>query len=286
MKKISVCPGWLDLSEDHRSFVFVPEKAEIVRKIFQLSIGGLGSYAIANHLTRQDIPPFPPSTKWDHTTIDSMLRNRATIGEHQPRSYVGGSKKGTPIGNPISGYYPPVIDEATFQAAQEARHRNLVTGRGRKGNNIANLFTGLTTCSYCGSSVKFYSNGADKSLICERVLNGAGCIRFAWSYKSFETAVLHFVAHPALVDRFTGDELTTMTKLAGLVRQLSQDGTYDSRFQIATMLKNVVSELKVANAGSNPTPSLSDALVRRDNPMRFFEIKLLDGPSYVGMPIQ
>jgi hypothetical protein len=286
MKKISACPGWLNLSEDRRSFVFEPEKAEIVREIFQLSIGGLGSYAIANHLTRHNIPPFAPSTKWDHTTIDSMLRNRATVGEHQPRSYVGGSKKGTPIGNPISAYYPAVIDEATFQAAQEARRRNLLTGRGRKGNNIANLFTGLTTCSYCGSSVKFHSNGADKSLICEQVLNDAGCIRFAWSYRSFETAVLHFVAHPAFVERFTGDELTTMTNLAGLVRQFSRDGTYDARFQIATMLKNVVSELKVASAGSNPTPSMSGALVRRDNPKRFFEIKLWDGPSYVGMPIQ
>jgi len=105
-----------------------------------------------------------------------MLRNRATVGEHQPRSYVGGSKKGTPIGDPISAYYPPVIDEATFQAAQEARRRNLLTGRGRKGNNIANLFTGL--------------------------------------------------------------------------------------------------------------PSLPGALVRRDNPKRFFEIKLRDGPNYVGMPLQ
>jgi hypothetical protein len=77
-----------------------------------------------------------------------------------------------------------------------------------------------------------------------------------------------------------------MTKLAGLVRGLSQGDTYDSRFQIATMLKNVVSELKVASAGPKPTPTLPGALVRRDNPNRFFEIKLWDGPSYVGMPIQ
>jgi hypothetical protein len=29
-----------------------------------------------------------------------------------------------------------------------------------------------------------------------------------------------------------------------------------------------------------------DGVVRRDNPKGFFEIKLWDGPSYVGMPIQ
>jgi hypothetical protein len=50
LKKISACPGWLDLSEDRRSFVCVPGKAEIMRKIFELSIGGLGSYSIANHV--------------------------------------------------------------------------------------------------------------------------------------------------------------------------------------------------------------------------------------------
>jgi hypothetical protein len=53
MKKISACPSWLDLSEDRRSFVFVPQKAQIVREIFALSIGGLGSYAIADRLNRK-----------------------------------------------------------------------------------------------------------------------------------------------------------------------------------------------------------------------------------------
>src|SRR5258706_15159827 len=60
MKKISACPSWLKLSEDRYSFVFVPDRAEIVRKIFELSIGGLGSYSIANHLNRQNVPPFGP----------------------------------------------------------------------------------------------------------------------------------------------------------------------------------------------------------------------------------
>ncbi len=166
MKRISACPGWLDLSGDRRSFVFVPEKAQVVREIFELSIGGLGSYAIADRLNRKGVPPFGPSPTWDHTTIDGMLRSRATLGEYQPKSWAGGTKKGVPVGAPIANYYPAVIDETTFQAAQVARQRHLATGRGRKGNNIANLFTGLTTCAYCEGPVKFHSNGDSKSLIC------------------------------------------------------------------------------------------------------------------------
>jgi hypothetical protein len=286
MKKISACPGWLKLSEDRCSFTFLPDRAEIVRKIFELSIGGLGSYSIANHLDRQGVPAFGPSTSWDHTTIDSMLRNRATVGEHQPKSYAGGSKKGVPVGAPIRGYYPAVVDEATFQAAQLARRRNLAIGRGRKGRNITNIFTGLTTCAYCASPIKFHSNGNSKSLICTQVLNDTGCIRAAWSYRNFESSVLHFLAHPALVEGLGDEKRRIMVELVGHTRQLSGVDTYDARFGIASILKHALSELKVASAGSDPTPTLPDALIRRDNPDRFFEIKLWNGPLYVGIPIE
>jgi hypothetical protein len=241
MKKISACPGWLKLSEDRCSFIFLPDRAEIVRKIFELSIGGLGSYSIANHLNRQSVPAFGPSTSWDHTTIDSMLRNRATVGEHQPKSYAGGNKKGVPVGAPIPGYYPAVVDEATFQAAQLARRRNLATGRGRKGHNITNIFTGLTTCAYCASPVKFHSNGNSKSLICTQVLNGTGCIRAAWSYRNFESSVLHFLAHPTLIEGLKDEKRRIMVELVGHTRQLSGVDTYDARFGIASILKHALS---------------------------------------------
>jgi hypothetical protein len=285
VKKISACPSWLELSNDRSSFIFVPERAEVVRRIFELSIGGLGSYAIADYLARQNIPPFGRSTKWDHTTIDGMLRSRATFGEYQPKSWAAGSKKGVPIGAPISNYYPAVIEEGTFQAAQVARQRNLSTGRGRKGNNVANIFTGLTTCAYCGSIVKFHSNGESKSLVCAQVLENTGCVRAAWSYRNFESSVLSFLAHPALVERFTGERREVISELAKCIRLLLGPETYDLRLEIASVLKKVTSELKVANAGPDSVPTLPDALIRRNNPKRFYEIKLWDGPRYVGIPI-
>ena len=285
MKKISACPSWLDLTEDRRTFIFVPEKAEVVREIFELSIGGLGSYAIADRLNRKGVPPFGQSPTWDHTTIDSMLRNRATLGEYQPKSWAGGSKKGVPVGAPISNYYPAVIDETTFQAAQVARQRNLATGRGRKGNNVANIFTGLTTCAYCGGPVKFHTNGDSKSLICAQVIQNAGCIRVAWSYSNFESSVLSFLAHPALTERFTGEGQKVLAELVARIKRLHRPETYDLRLEIAALSKQVISELKVASAGADPTPTLPEALVHRDIPDRFFEITLSDGRSYLGLPV-
>ena len=57
------------------------------------------------------------------------------------------------------------------------------------------------------------------------------------------------------------------------------------RLEIASLLKQVVSELKLANAGSQPMRTLPGALIRRDNPERLFEIKLWDGPKFIGIPI-
>jgi hypothetical protein len=187
-KKISACPGWLELSEDRTSFVFMPERAEIVRKIFELSIAGLGGYTIAKHLNAKNVPAFGPSPKWDQSTIHNMLSNRATIGEHQPKQYRNG--KVFSIGEPVSGYYPNVIEPSLFQAAQEARQKNLASGRGRKGRLITNLFAGIPTCFYCGSPFKFHSNGNAKSLMCLEVLEGRGCFRMAWFYRDFEDAFL------------------------------------------------------------------------------------------------
>jgi hypothetical protein len=77
-----------------------------------------------------------------------------------------------------------------------------------------------------------------------------------------------------------------MVELVGCVRQLPGPETYDARFRIASILKAALSELKLASAGSDPAPTLPDALIRRDNADRFFAIKLWDGPTYVGIPIE
>ncbi len=93
--RLTACPAWLDLSEDRTSFVFLPDRAEIVKQIFEMSIAGLGGYTIANQLNAKKVPAFGPSPKWDQSTIHNMLTNKATIGEHQPKRYE--NKKEIPV---------------------------------------------------------------------------------------------------------------------------------------------------------------------------------------------
>jgi hypothetical protein len=286
-KKLSACPSWLDLSEDRRSFVYVPQKAAIVRQIFDLCIGGLGSYSIAKLLERQKIQAFGPSGKWDSTTIDNILKSRSVLGEYQPKSYAGGSKKGIPNGDPVPNYYPSVVDEVLFAAAQEARRRHLITGRGPKGNELANLFKGLATCAYCGSAIKFRRNGPLTNMICEKVLQDKGCVRVSWSYKSAENSILSFISHPALVENLSHQNRKSLERLTSQIKSLreAEAELLDLRLELATTLKRAISELKFWSAGEKPTPSHPEALVRSNHPARFFEIRLWNGPLYRGQPV-
>jgi len=217
-KKLTACPGWLGLSEDRTAFIFIPERAEIVREIFQASISGLGGYTIAKQLNAKKVSAFGPSCKWDQSTIHNLLRNRATVGEHQPKKYPNG--KEVPIGEPIPGYYPAVIDEEMFQAAQLARQKNLASGRGRKGHLI-NLFAGIPTCAYCGSAVKFHSNGNTKSLVCSTLLSGGSCYRMAWSYRDFEHSFFEFIRAHHASPAIEPHERETLGQILDQLRSLS-----------------------------------------------------------------
>src|SRR5271157_4949139 len=137
VKKLSAGPSWLGLSDDRSAFVFMPDRAEIVRRIFELSLSGLGCYTIAKQLNDKKVPAFGPSGRWEQSTVHKMLASRATIGEHQPKIYRGGQE--CLVGAPIPNYYPAVIEEDLFLAVQRARQNNLQKRRGRKGKYVTNL---------------------------------------------------------------------------------------------------------------------------------------------------
>ena len=282
-RKISTPPGWLGVSEDRTSFIFLPDRASIVRRVFELSIAGLGGYTIAKHLNAENVPAFGRSKKWDQSTIHNMLTSRATVGEHQPKTFING--KGEPIGCPIPGYYPAVIDEYLFRAAQDARRKHLASGRGRKGRLITNLFSGLTTCFYCGSEVWFHSNGNKKSLMCAAVYEGRGCHRRAWSYGNFEASFFNMVKRLGTDPTICEEERKVLVDLGSQIDQLAGTEVYNARLHVSMTLKHFVSELKLACAGPAPKIQKSLARIRRDEPDRFFSFAFCGGIIRVGHPI-
>jgi len=294
-QKLKACPAWLGLSEDRLSFVFFPDRAEIVRKIFQLSAAGLGGYTIANQLNAKNVPAFGSSRRWDQSTINNMLRSRATIGEYQPRQYEAAAdrparhrdRKGTPAGDVVRNYYPAVIDEELFNRAREARRENLASRRGRKGRLITNLFSGVPTCSYCAAPVRFHSNGTAKSLICSTVLDEEtpGCCRRGWSYRSFEDSFFKLVTETELEQTATRSQKDKFSELKTLVGEASSGpNVYDARLALVLALKGAVSQLKMASAGSAPRVDKPNARIRRDDPARFFRVSFFGGATHTVFP--
>lgn len=118
-----------------------PLRADLVRRIFQMSIAGRGREAICKILNDEGIPAFKGGT-WGITSISRILSSRAVIGEYIPR------KNRSPIGDPIPNFFPAVLDLNTFHQAQaaSASRRN---HRSTKQPQNYNLWSGIAKCGKC-----------------------------------------------------------------------------------------------------------------------------------------
>jgi hypothetical protein len=198
----AMAPAWLKLSSDRKRFHINPERAQIVRSIFEDSASGIGNYVIVKHLNEKCISPFGPARKtkqgirgWYTCSVRKILSNRAVLGECQPHHWVNGKR--VPAGDPILNYFPPIIDEELFYRAQQGREQRLdrYGGKGhggRKGNNVSNLFSGIVRCAYCGSSIHFENKSRGAYLFCNAARRGLGCERAGWKYQEFERIFLAF----------------------------------------------------------------------------------------------
>lgn len=99
-------------------YVLIKDRAEVVRRIFRWAIAGWGYGRIAQELRARRVKSWGRAV-WSITRISKVIKNRAVIGEYQPHRYEGGAHgKRVPDGPPISNYYPRVVSDAEFRAAQ------------------------------------------------------------------------------------------------------------------------------------------------------------------------
>jgi DNA invertase Pin-like site-specific DNA recombinase len=125
-------PLWLKL--ENGVIEVIKERAQVVRKIFHWSAAGFGACQIIGRLTRAGIPAFG-GKGWFKTYITRIIRDRRALGEYQP------CKGGKPDGPPVPGYFPAVVTEREWLAANEQMvSRTLKKTRNGK---YVNLFSGL-----------------------------------------------------------------------------------------------------------------------------------------------
>lgn len=164
----SECPRWLRPTADKTAFEVIEERAESIRKVFEMRTNGYGIVRIVRRANDEGwpVPGKRPVQKsgedtetfklraaaemtWHTSTVGRLLKNRALLGEYQPHKN-GDDGKRFPVGEPVFGYYPTVLDEETFLGAQAKAQRS---GRfpGRRDASLKNWLQGLLTCT-CGHS--------------------------------------------------------------------------------------------------------------------------------------
>ncbi|ARP62600.1 site-specific recombinase, DNA invertase Pin [Mesorhizobium sp. WSM1497] len=174
----SLCPGWLRLREDKKGFDLIPERAEVVRRVFDMTLAGKGQHSIAEAFNRERVPMFGRGSHWHRSYIKKMLADASTIGAFTPHRVetVGGKKRRIPT-EAVERYFPAVIDREVFDRVNALSSGRAV--RETSGGGMANILAGLAKCPKCEATMTRVNKGGKKGgkpyLVCTTAKAGAGC---------------------------------------------------------------------------------------------------------------
>lgn len=162
----SIAPKWLRLADG--KFELIPERAEIVRRIFRMAIEGQGKMAIARKLNAEGVSCFNSKKGWYGSYVYRILNNPAVIGRYHPMKYPNGHNGGAePAGEPVEGYFPAALEDPNdfYRVKKGVTYRS---------GERPNLLSGLVYCAACGSAMH-YRPGRNNYLKCSSRTRGLGC---------------------------------------------------------------------------------------------------------------
>ncbi|MFA6231459.1 MAG: recombinase family protein [Rhodanobacter sp.] len=263
-----VCPQWLSVAPDGKSFVVDEEKADVVRRIFGCA-ESMGYQSIARYLNESKVPPFSTKSKgWQSSRIVKILLNPAVIGTYQPHTIThvqdatGTRRRAQPAGPPIENYYPAIVDDALFNRVQLQKASRSKNAAGRKGPRVTNLFSHVAKCGHCGNNMVLVQKGPawgpEKYLVCSIARRGAGCEYHGWPYEPLEEAFLSYCQNVDLSE-MVPEEASNQALLALRKRLQALRGELQSASNTSERLMADV----VANGGNLPK-SVQDFLEKSD----------------------
>jgi DNA invertase Pin-like site-specific DNA recombinase len=199
-------PAWVEVVNGEPRLI--PERQAAVRRIFRLSLQGLGLTRIVSKLVAEGVPAFGEvvvnagrgrsqfSGKWSRPYVALILNDRRAVGELQPKK-----ADGSPDGPPLPHYFPAAVTEEEFllaKAGQEGRRNKDKAGRksGPRDVKYMNLFRGMLKHARDGEGFVLHNKGTAKkpALLLINVGGADGRGRsYTFPYYVFEEAVLRFL---------------------------------------------------------------------------------------------
>lgn len=176
-----VAPAWLHLREDRTGFEVIADRGEVVRRIFEQQLAGVGLASIAERLNAEGVAPFGRGQHWRRSYIAKIIVNPAVIGTfvpHEERVEFGRTVR-IPC-EPVLNYYPAVIGEHVFKSAQAMRAEAAGSVARPRAKGVRHLLAGLAKCPLCGQSMTRVTKGSRAKaghpyLVCTKAKDGAGC---------------------------------------------------------------------------------------------------------------
>lgn len=176
VKLTEKAPGWLRWTSG--GWKIIPERGEVVRRVFSMTLQGVGEHKIAETFNLEGIAVFGRGKMWHRSAIAKLLRNPSVIGTLIPGriEYVDG-KRTRVLEQPVAHAYPAAISEADWHTVRALKdgETDAVRGRGAKAP-LANVLSGLARCPDCGAAMTRVNKGRKggmPKLVCTRAKAGA-----------------------------------------------------------------------------------------------------------------
>lgn len=173
-------PDWIKkVKKGSQTYLeLMPERVLVIKHIFELAdVGGkdglgLGSSIIVRTLESKGIKPFKGERRntaitFTDSYVVRLLKDRRLLGYLQPYTNPIDPDTGKRIrvkdGDEIPNYFPPVIDQETFNRVREKIEQRKLYSSGKVSRKFSNIFTKIVKCAKCGHSMTMYTKRGAKA---------------------------------------------------------------------------------------------------------------------------
>mgnify|MGYP000016488887 FL=1 len=171
--------GYIKDPNDPKHWIVDDEAAQVVRRVYSMTLEGFGTEQIAAQLEKDDVltpraywltkgikrpgkGKQQPPTKWDSSTITKILSLQEYCGDILNfKTYSKSYKNKKRIDNDRENWvvfqdvHEAIIERAVYEQVQQKRGK---IRKRRTNNGEHNMFSGLLVCADCGSNLHFHFN--------------------------------------------------------------------------------------------------------------------------------
>ena len=171
--------GYIKDPNDPKHWIVDDEAAQVVRRVYSMTLEGFGTEQIAAQLEKDDVltpraywltkgikrpgkGKQQPPTKWNSSTITKILSLQEYCGDILNfKTYSKSYKNKKRIDNDRENWvvfqnvHVAIIERAVYEQVQQKRGK---IRKRRTNNGEHNMFSGLLVCADCGSNLHFHFN--------------------------------------------------------------------------------------------------------------------------------